>query len=204
MNRLMTFGQDIRWRRDLIRRADLAPREHLLDLGSGTGDLAREALRQQPQCLVVAADYTLGMMQVGRTCNRLDLSAADAQHLPFPVDHFDAVVSAFLMRNVLDVPLALGEQYRTLKPGGRILILDTTRPERSLLYPLVWLYLHMVIPILGGLVTGQRDAYSYLPESTAKFLYAEQLADAMRQAGFSEVGFRRRMFGTIATHWGIK
>jgi demethylmenaquinone methyltransferase/2-methoxy-6-polyprenyl-1,4-benzoquinol methylase len=203
-NRLMTLGQDVHWRREVIRRAELSPGSRLLDLGSGTGDIAREAQRQQPGCLAVAADYTFGMMQTGNRRGRLNWSAADALHLPFPKDHFDAVASGFLMRNVLNVQLALQEQYRALKPGGCIVILDTTHPHKNLLYPFIWLYLHLVIPVLGWLITGQHAAYTYLPESTEKFLYAEQLADAIFDTGFREVHFERRMLGTIAIHWGIK
>jgi demethylmenaquinone methyltransferase/2-methoxy-6-polyprenyl-1,4-benzoquinol methylase len=152
----------------------------------------------------VAADFTLGMMQAGDLRGHLDWSAADAMQLPFPDAGFDAVVSGFLMRNVLDVRQALQEQYRVLTRGGRIVILDTTHPHRNLLTPFLWLHLHLVIPLLGTLITGQREAYTYLPDSTEKFLYAEQLASAMREAGFKNVVFRRRMFGTIAIHWGEK
>lgn len=204
MNSLMTAGQDATWRREVICRAALTPASHLLDLGSGTGDLVREAIRQQPACQAVAADFTLEMMQAGNLRGRLDWSAADALHLPFPSARFDAVVSGFLMRNVLDVNQALQEQYRVLKPGGRIVILDTTHPRRNLLYPFLWLHLHLVIPLLGTLITGQRAAYTYLPESTEKFLFAEQLAEAMSAVGFKQVDFQRRMFGTIAIHWGQK
>jgi demethylmenaquinone methyltransferase/2-methoxy-6-polyprenyl-1,4-benzoquinol methylase len=204
MNRLMTLGQDVRWRREVIRRAGLTPGSRLLDLGAGTGDLTREAQRQQPGCQTVAADFTLGMMQVGNRRGQLDWSAADALHLPFPDAGFEAVVSGFLMRNVLDVQKALQEQYRVLADGGRIVILDTTRPPRNLLTPFLWLHLHLVIPLLGMLIAGQKEAYTYLPESTEQFLYAEQLADAMQESGFKNVGFKRRMFGTIAIHWGDK
>jgi len=204
MNRLMTLGQDTRWRQEVIRRAGLTQSSRLLDLGAGTGDLTREAFRQQPGCRTVAADFTLGMMQAGNQRGHLDWSAADALHLPFPGAGFDAVVSGFLMRNVLDVDQALQEQYRVLINGGRIVILDTTHPPRNLLTPILWLHLHLVIPLLGTLITGQREAYTYLPDSTEKFLYAEQLASAMREVGFRNVAFKRRMFGTIAIHWGEK
>ncbi len=204
MNRLMTAGQDVRWRRQVIQLARLAPGEHLLDLGAGTGDLSREALRQQPQARVTTADFTLEMMRVGQRLGPLDWSAADALHLPFSAQSFDAVVSGFLMRNVSDVGQALGEQYRVLKQGGRIVILDTTRPGRSLLSPFIWLHMHVVIPALGGLLSGVREAYSYLPDSTEGFLTAEALRDRMQAAGFHTVDFRRLMFGTIAIHWGEK
>jgi demethylmenaquinone methyltransferase/2-methoxy-6-polyprenyl-1,4-benzoquinol methylase len=204
MNRLMTAGQDIHWRREVIRRAQLKPGAQLLDLGAGTGDLAREALRQQPNCSALAADFTLGMMRVGQkhTPPAPDWSAADALALPFADQRFDAVVSGYLLRNVSDLPLALREQFRTLKPGGWLVSLDTTRPLRSILTPFIQLYMRIAIPLLGSLITGQRDAYTYLPSSTENFLDAETLAEALRSAGFVEVGFQRRMFGTMAIHWG--
>jgi demethylmenaquinone methyltransferase/2-methoxy-6-polyprenyl-1,4-benzoquinol methylase len=107
MNRLMTAGQDIRWRREVIRRAQLTPGAQLLDLGAGTGDLAREALRQQQDCSALAADFTLGMMRVGQkhAPPTPDWSAADALALPFADQRFDAVVSGYLLRNVSDLRL---------------------------------------------------------------------------------------------------
>ncbi|NOY98944.1 MAG: ubiquinone/menaquinone biosynthesis methyltransferase [Chloroflexi bacterium] len=204
MNRIMTAGQDVRWRREVIQRAQLEPGDSLLDLGAGTGDLAREALRQQPASRPIAADFTLEMMRAGQNHGPLDWSAADALRLPFPDAAFNAVVSGFLMRNVTDVQRALDEQYRVLKPGGRIVILDTTRPRPNLLSPFIWLHLHFVIPLLGALLTGQREAYTYLPESTEGFLRAEELVARMAAAGFKKVSFRVKMFGTVAIHWGVK
>lgn len=205
MNRLMTGGQDLRWRREVIRRAGLQPGASLLDLGAGTGDLAREALIQHPDAQITAADFTLEMMRAGRKpTDSFGWSSADALSLPFKDESFDAVVSGFLMRNVVDNLQALREQWRVLKPGGRILILDTTRPQRNLLSPFIWIHLHIIIPTLGTLLSGQRDAYTYLPDSTEAFLSAEELAARMAVAGFNEIGFRRLMFGTIAMHWGQK
>jgi len=205
MNSLMTGGQDVRWRQEVIRRAALLPRARILDLGAGTGYLAREALRQQPACRPVAADFTLKMMQVGKERtpdSRLDWCGADALRLPFPDETFEAIVSGFLLRNVGDLPGALREQYRVLKPGGRMVALDTTQPKRTLLTPLINVHLNIVIPHLGRLVTGVREAYVYLPESTRAFLNAEDLAAEMVAAGFHGVSFRRLMLGTIAIHWG--
>lgn len=206
MNRLMTAGQDVSWRREVIHRAALPPHGRLLDLGAGTGDLAREALRQIPESQAVAADFTLAMMVVGkgRSSSRLNWVAADALFLPFPNECFDAVVSGFLLRNVSDVPIALQEQHRVLKPGGRLVALDTTLPPQNLFTPLIELHLHTIIPAMGRLIAGDAEAYRYLPASTEKFLSAESLAVRMQAAGFREVGFRRRMFGTVAIHWGNK
>jgi demethylmenaquinone methyltransferase/2-methoxy-6-polyprenyl-1,4-benzoquinol methylase len=204
MNRLMTGGQDIRWRKQVIKLARLTPNASLLDLGTGTGDLAREALLQQPQAKVTAADFTVEMMRVGKKSGNLQFSAADALNLPFKDTTFDAVVSGFLMRNVTDIQRALTEQYRALKPGGRMIILDTTRPKKNLLSPFIWIHMHFIIPTVGGLLSGERDAYNYLPDTTENFLTAEQLASRMIAAGFKKVDFRRLMFGTIGMHWGEK
>jgi demethylmenaquinone methyltransferase/2-methoxy-6-polyprenyl-1,4-benzoquinol methylase len=207
MNRVMTLGQDITWRREVVHRANIQPHGYLLDLGTGTGDLACEALRQQPNCYPIAADFTLEMMRVGmirQGQSRLSWSAADALKLPFPDQTFDAVISGFLLRNVHDIRQSLGEQYRVLKSGGRIVCLDTTQPNRHLLSPLIDLHLHSIIPALGGLLAGEPEAYTYLPESTEQFLPAEQLAERMLSIGFHQVGFQRLMIGTVAIHWGTK
>ncbi len=206
MNRLMTGGRDVAWRRAVIGRARLEAGDRLLDLGAGTGDLAREALRQQPDCRVTAADFTLAMMRMGqrRPGPPLAWSAADALHLPFPDHSLDALVSGFLLRNVADLDGALREQLRVLKPGGRWVALDTTRPRRGLLSPFIHFHMHTLIPLLGTLLTGQRDAYTSLPETSEAFLRAEELAAHLAAAGFRKVAFRRLNFGTVAIHWGEK
>lgn len=204
MNRLMTGGQDLRWRRLVIQLARLNGNSRLLDLGTGTGDLAREARRQIPSARVIAADFTLEMMRVGKQRGPLDFACADALRLPFADSQFDAVVSGFLMRNVTDLQKALEEQHRVLRKGGRIVILDTTRPRKNILSPIIWLHLHVMIPALGGLLTGSREAYRYLPESTEGFVTAENLASRMAVIGFKKIQYERLMFGTIAIHWAEK
>jgi demethylmenaquinone methyltransferase/2-methoxy-6-polyprenyl-1,4-benzoquinol methylase len=204
MNRLMTGGQDVRWRKRVIELARLRTNSSLLDLGTGTGDLAREALAQFPQASVIAADFTLEMMRVGKQNGALNFSAADALHLPFNDGAFDAVVSGFLMRNVIDLQKAIQEQHRVLKKGGRMVILDTTRPKKNFLSPLIWMHMHFVIPTLGSLLTGEKDAYHYLPETTEGFVTAEEMTARMAAVGFKKINFQRYMFGTIAIHWGEK
>lgn len=207
MNRLMTGWQDIRWRKIVIRTAHLPPQARILDLGAGTGDLARTALKRHPDASAVAADFTLEMMRVGQSQPRnarLQWTGADALALPFQSETFDAAVSGFLMRNVLNLPLSLKEQFRVLKPGGWMVILDTTRPIPNIFTPLIRFHMRRVIPFLGKLVTGQKEAYRYLPESSENFLRAEELAAHMAAAGFKKVLFRRYMFDTIAIHQGQK
>ena len=204
MNRLMTGGQDIRWRKLVIQLAKLKQNSRLLDLGTGTGDLAREAVAQFPKAKVIAADFTLEMMRVGQKRGPLNFSSADALRLPFNDWSFDAVVSGFLMRNVIDLQKALQEQHRVLKKGGRMVILDTTRPKKNLLSPLIWLHMHVLIPLLGRLLTGSSDAYRYLPETTEGFVTAENMAARMASVGFKRINYQRLMFGTIAIHWAEK
>ena len=204
MNRLMTGGQDIRWRKRVVELARVNNNASLLDLGTGTGDLAREALSAFPQAEVTAADFTLEMMRVGRKTSLLNFSTADALHLPFNDSSFDSVISGFLMRNVIDLQKALAEQYRVLKKGGRIVILDTTRPRKNILSPFISFHMHFIIPFLGGLLTGSKDAYQYLPETTEGFVTAEEMVSRMAAAGFQKIDFQRFMFGTIAIHWGEK
>jgi demethylmenaquinone methyltransferase/2-methoxy-6-polyprenyl-1,4-benzoquinol methylase len=208
MNRLMTGGQDVHWRRLMVREAALPQGGHFLDVATGTGDVAFEALRQQPDlALVVGADFTLPMMQVGhmRAPDRpVRWCAADTLCLPYPDDTFDAVASGFLMRNVVDVPAALAEQRRVARPGGRVLVLDVPRPPDTPWGGVFRFYFHEIVPRLGGLISGQPDAYSYLPRSADSFLRPAELATAMEAAGLNQVRYQTFMAGTVALHIGVK
>lgn len=206
----MTGGRDLAWRKKAVRRLGLLPGSRLLDLGTGTGDLACEALRQQPACQVIGADFTLKMMRVGQTRFSSDdgsvpaWCASDATRLPFENASFDAVISGFLVRNLGDLPASLDEQHRVLRPGGKVVILDTTPPPSNWLAPGLRIYLRAVIPALGRLVAGHPQEYIYLPASTENFLQPEQMVARLQAAGFSEIGFERMMFGTVAVHWAHK
>jgi len=207
MNRLMTFGQDLRWRRYVIGQANLPAGGRLLDIATGTGDIADEGQRQVPGLRAVGGDFTIEMMQAGKRLpgrEAIRWVAADTLALPFPNDTFDAVTSGFLMRNVIDVPGACREQWRVIKPGGRIVVLESSPPKDNLLKPFIKIHLNTIIPTLGRLVTGEADAYRYLPDSTQGFQGPEELAETMRAAGFVDVRYKLFMFGTIAVHVGTK
>ena len=207
MNRLMTLGQDVRWRKLLVHAAVLPAGGRLLDIATGTGDIGFEALQQTPDLRVVAADFSLPMMEAGRAkrhSDRLAWLGADTLCLPFEDDTFDAVSSGFLLRNVVDVAGALREQRRVVRPGGHVVCLETSPPPDNLLKPAIDLHLKVVIPTLGRFISGSGTAYSYLPQSSIAFMAPEALAQAFQEAGLREVRYRRLMFGTIAIHVGLK
>lgn len=209
MNKVMTAGQDVRWRKLVVQQARLPQfKGRLLDIATGTGDIAFEALRQYPNLEVaVGADFALPMMQVGQQRtkgNSVGWSGADTMYLPFPSDYFDAVTSGFLMRNVVDVKAALQEQTRVCRPGGRVVILEIPRPADDLMGQLFRLYFHNVVPFVGGLISGQGDAYRYLPSSADAFLRPEELKSLMESAGLVQVRYQLLMLNTVALHVGEK
>ena len=204
MNRLMTAGFDLPLRRHAIRLAGMYGCQHVLDLGAGTGDITRIALKKYPNLNLTAVDFTLEMLLAGKYWLNGNRCNGDALALPFADCSFDVVISAYLMRNVASIDAALEEQFRVLKPGGRITILDTTRPRPNIIAPLRNFYLRHVIPVLGTFLTGDREAYTYLPSSTEGFVTAETLAEKMQQAGFDSASFVIRLFGTMALHYARK
>jgi demethylmenaquinone methyltransferase/2-methoxy-6-polyprenyl-1,4-benzoquinol methylase len=205
LNRLMTAGQDGRWRAEVIRRLAPTGDVRVLDLGTGTGDLAFEVQHRAPGARTVAADFTPEMIEVGRQRpggDGVQWLIADALNLPFGSGTFDGLVSGFLLRNVSDVDRALGEQRRVLKSGGRMVCLDTNPPPPGLMRPFIEFHLHRIVPWMGRMIAGDAEAYRYLPDSTEGFLAPEALAHKMRTAGFEGTGYARRMLKTIAIHWG--
>ncbi len=205
LNRMITFGFDSVWRRHVIRKAALSSGDRLLDVGAGTGDIALTAVGKDPSLRVTAADFSLGMMRKGRgrkKGQKFSWCAADALNLPFRDKCFDAVVCGYLIRNVLSPLNAFQEQWRVLKPGGRVVCLETSPPKRNLLRPLILVHFKLVIPLLGRLVGGNRAAYTYLPDTTRNFMKPREMAATMEKAGFESVHYRLFMFGTMTLHWG--
>lgn len=207
MNRVMTCGQDRRWREFVVERGGDVAAGWVLDLACGTGDISELFKQQNPAARIVGGDFSRNMLKHAQ--QRLGLQdfhwqACDANNLPYNDNVFEAVSFGYLLRNVDDSLTVLKEVHRVLAVGGRVVCLDTTPPAKNLLYPFIRLYLALVIPLMGKLIARDESAYAYLTGSTMDFHDADRLADIFRQAGFKEVKYKKFMFGTIAVHWGVK
>lgn len=207
MNRTMTLGQDQRWRRFVVARAGDPGRGWVLDLATGTGDIAALLRRSYPEARVIGADFSRNMLAEARrrfSDPAIHWQVCDANDLPFADRVFEAVTFGYLLRNVDDSLRVMREVHRVLRPGGRVVCLDTTPPAANLLLPLLRIYFRYGIPLLGRMIARDASAYSYLTGSTMDFHDAETLARIFREAGFIAVGYRKFMMGTIGIHWGIR
>lgn len=208
MNRVMTGGMDGRWRRRAVAAA-AARGGIVLDLGTGTGDLARD-LRRDGAARVLAGDFARPMLLAGRRKRGLDEDAsvqwllADALRLPFANESFDALTSGFLLRNLVDLPAAFAEMLRVLRPGGRLVALDMTHTGPGLPGRVTRFGLQRLVAPLAGAVSGEREAYRYLPQSLQGYPDAEALAELMRSAGADAVSYERMGMGAVALHVGRK
>jgi demethylmenaquinone methyltransferase/2-methoxy-6-polyprenyl-1,4-benzoquinol methylase len=212
MNRIMTLGRDQAWRRYTVERACPPGTRRVLDMATGTGDLAFEALRQRPTAHVAGVDFAPEMLmlaidkqQAGKVdSGRFSWLAGDGLGLPFGDAWFDAVVTGFAMRNVTDIPAAFAEMARVTRPGGRVACLEIAKPKPGLWRRLFEVYFYRLVPLIGGLITGTPAAYTYLPHSLTAFLTPDEIAEVMRDTGWVQVSYRRLMLGTVAVHEGVR
>jgi demethylmenaquinone methyltransferase/2-methoxy-6-polyprenyl-1,4-benzoquinol methylase len=212
MNDLMSGGVHLIWKRFTIELSGVRRGNAVLDIAGGTGDLAaRFAEIVGDKGRVVLADINDSMLQVGRDklidtgkLANIEFVQADAQYLPFPDNSFDCVSIAFGLRNVTDKDMALRSMLRVLKPGGRLLVLEFSKPENELLSKAYDTYSFNVLPRIGKLVTNDSESYQYLAESIRKHPNQETLKDMMEDAGFSQCEFHNMTGGIVALHKGIK
>ncbi len=210
MNRVMTGGMDRRWRAIAVAETRLRRGGSALDVATGTGDLAFALARVVGSTgRVVGVDFADPMLELARRkavpgAPAPEFRHADALDLPFPDGEFDAVTIGFGLRNVTDVPRALAEMRRVLRPGGRLACLEVTKPRVVPLAAGFYAYFDHVVPLLGALLNGSREAYTYLPYSLRPFPDAAELRRLMLAAGFQHVHMRLLNLGTIAVHVGIR
>ena len=207
VNHIISFGQDRHWRSIALDMTQLSPGAHLLDVATGTGDLAILARELEPEVQVVGTDITPAMLlqAQAKTVNQpLPWVLGDGLALSFADNSFDAVISAFMMRNVPDIAQALNEQLRVVRPGGRVVCLEMTWPQWFPMNLLFKLYFYSLPPLLGRLISGDRQAYQYLPRSVEKFLTPVEMAAVMEEVGLRHVNWRLLMLGTVAIHTGVK
>jgi demethylmenaquinone methyltransferase/2-methoxy-6-polyprenyl-1,4-benzoquinol methylase len=212
MNDLMSGGVHRLWKRFTIEVSAVRPGHRVLDIAGGTGDLSYAfAQRVGSEGLVVLADINASMLNVGRdrltdrgVAGNIEFAQADAQYLPFPDNSFDIITIAFGLRNVTDKDLALRSMLRVLKPGGRLLVLEFSKPQNSLLKKAYDTYSFKVLPLMGKLITNDADSYRYLAESIRMHPDQETLKGMMEQAGFVNTEYHNMTGGVVALHKGIK
>ncbi len=212
MNDLMSAGIHRIWKRFTIELSGVRKGNAVLDIAGGTGDLAAKFSRiVGPEGRVVLADINDSMLQVGRDKlldtghqGNIEFVQADAQFLPFPDESFDCITIAFGLRNVTEKDIALRSMLRVLKPGGRLLVLEFSKPESELLSKVYDTYSFRVLPFMGKLVANDSESYQYLAESIRVHPDQETLKAMMEDAGFNRVEFHNMTGGVVALHKGIK
>ena len=211
MNDMMSLGVHRAWKRDFVANSGVRLGHQVLDLAGGTGDIAALlSKRVGKKGHVVLSDINEAMLEAGRQkledrgiSGNVSYSLANAESLPFGNGEFDAVTIAFGLRNVTDKDAALGEMYRVLRPGGKVLILEFSEVQPELLKKVYDGYSFSILPVLGKLLAGDEDSYRYLAESIRQHPPQEELAEMMREAGFSNVRYRNLTGGIVAIHSGI-
>jgi len=202
-NHVLSCGADLWWRKVVTGRIRRWKPSRLLDVASGTGDLALAVQDACPDCAVVASDFCPEMLAHAASRGLPHTVVADALNLPFESDSFDVVTVAFGLRNMADYEKALGEMRRVLKPGGRLVILDFSLPQGILRGPYRF-YLHRVLPKMAGCLTGEKDAYEYLGGSIEQFPSGEAMNALLARCGFQEPSCTPLTFGVVSVYQGTK
>ncbi len=212
MNTLLSIGFHYLWKRAASRALELRPGDRVIDICGGTADLSILAAKEVgAEGRVALYDFNRAMIRKGRPkvagasmADRIAFIQGDAEQISFPADRFDAAMVGFGIRNLTHMEQGLAEMLRVLKPGGKLMCLEFSTPPSRAFRWLYDLYSFYVMPRLGKIFTGSREAYVYLPESIRKFPLADELSAILREIGLVEVAYRRLTFGIAVIHMGIK
>jgi demethylmenaquinone methyltransferase/2-methoxy-6-polyprenyl-1,4-benzoquinol methylase len=210
LNHFLSLGIDIIWRRKAIKLLKELHPKTILDIATGTGDLAIEALTLKPE-KIVGVDISEGMLEVGRRKMRerslddiIQLTLGDSENLPFTDNYFDAAVVAFGVRNFENLERGLAEMLRVVKPGGRIVILEMSRPSKFPMKQLYKVYFTAILPVIGRWISKDQAAYRYLPESVQAFPDGDQLVKILANTGYKNPQCNPLTFGISTLYWGSK
>ena len=210
LNRLLSFGVDVWWRKKAIAKLRPHAPKVILDIATGTGDFAIEALKLKPE-RIIGADISEGMLQIGREkmkrlglTDKIQMVTGDSEKLPFRDNFFDAVIVAFGVRNYENLHKGLSDMGRVLKPGGMVCILEFSKPQTFPVKQFYYFYSKYILPLVGKLVSKDNSAYTYLPESVQAFPDGRNFLNAMEQAGFGKAIAYPLTFGIVTIYTGVK
>ena len=209
LNHLLSFGVDTQWRNQAVKLALKDSPKSILDVATGTGDLAIALKRAMPSSRVSGIDFSAGMLKFAKEKSKkkafdIDFRVGDGQNIDFADNSFDLVTIAYGIRNFSDRDLGLREFYRVLKPNGKLIILEFPPPEKDFFGRLFSFYFLKLSPYIAGLISGRRDAYEYLGRSVLEFPKAEEFTAIIANAGFTQTSFKRQLFGVSVLYYGEK
>lgn len=210
LNHLLSLGIDIYWRKQAIRKLKSSSPQYILDIATGTGDFAIESLSLKPR-KVIGVDISEGMLEIGRRKLKrknlnevIELQVGDSERLLFDDNIFDAVIVAFGVRNFENLKDGLEDMFRVLKPGGKVVILEFSRPTRFPMKQLYNFYFKNILPLIGKLISKDQSAYTYLPESVQEFPDGQAFLQLLQKAGYTETRCKSLTFGISSIYTGTK
>ena len=211
LNHFLSLGIDKTWRKKAIREVAKINPKKILDVATGTGDMAITALKSIPGVHITGVDISEGMLAIGREKiknlhleNAIQLQQGDSEQLVFPNETFDAVMCAYGVRNFEHLEKGLNEMHRVLRPGGKVVILEFSKPKKFPMAQLYRFYFRFILPVIGKIVSKHSRAYTYLPESVAVFPEGQKFTELLTRCGFQQVKAKPLTFGVTTLYTGIK
>ena len=209
LNHFLSLGADVYWRRVAVRKLMIEPTSVVLDCATGTCDCAIAASKYSPR-KIVGIDISINMLRYGKeklerkSLSTIDLVDASIEHPAFRTEYFDRAIVAFGVRNFLDLGKGLGQIHGVMKPGGRFVVLEFSKPRRFPMKQIYFFYFRRILPLIGRFISNNKNAYSYLPASVMEFPEGEAFAAKLTEAGFNNVTSQRLTFGIVTIYTAVK